>query len=53
MTIKEALEYKGHLYIGEEEVNIAKHEKGKYILSIKMKEMPIILMGVKNLEIFI
>ena len=35
MTIKEALEYKGHLYIGEEEVNIAKHEKGKYILDDK------------------
>ena len=35
MTIKEALEYKGHLYIGEEEVNIAKHEKGKYILDNK------------------
>ena len=26
MTIKEALEYKGHLYIGEEEVNIAKQD---------------------------
>lgn len=35
MTIKEALEYKGHIYIGEEEVNIAKHEKGKYILDNK------------------